>query len=311
MDNRLDNWAENAGCIGWVLFPVWLVSLPFIAEVSIVLEIIITVVYFGVVAYLGIVGHRIKKQREQEAIKKREEFYKNQAKAKAAKESRRRALERNRSDKLEKCAQQHRKELASLRIRLLVKDEFGHIDIQPWRDKVMYFVEKVANVDLGKESFTNKELLPGGGRFRTVHYDTYILTPNTAFQIVDKIAKNAQKEIENHEYRPNMTGVEYEELCGEVLKKAGWEVQFTKATGDQGVDILAKKDGITAAVQCKRFAKQVGNKAVQEVIAGKSFYNADKAVVVAPNGFTPSAQDLAAASDVVLTDHNILQDLSF
>lgn len=311
MGKRIDDLAENAGCIGWGLFPVWLVSLPFLFEASIALVIIITVVYTGVIAYLGIVGHRIKKQREQEAEIKRAEFYKNQAKAEAEEEGRRLSQGKIRAARLRKCAEQHRKELASLRIRLLVKDEFGHIDTQPWREKVMYFVEKVANVDLGKESFTDKEILPGGGRYKTIHVETFILHPDTAFKIVDEIAKEAQKEIENREYRPNMTGVEYEELCGETLKSAGWEVQFTKTTGDQGVDLLAKKDGVTAAIQCKRFAKQVGNKAVQEVIAGKSFYNADKAVVVAPNGFTPSAQDLAAASDVVLTDHNLLRELSF
>ena len=45
--------------------------------------------------------------------------------------------------------------------------------------------------------------------------------------------------------------------------------------------------------QCKRFAKPVGNKAVQEVVAGLKFYKANIGVVIAPNGFTNSAEDLS------------------
>ncbi len=53
-------------------------------------------------------------------------------------------------------------------------------------------------------------------------------------------------------------------------------------------------------VQCKLFAKPVGNKAVQEILAGSMLHGADLAAVVAPNGFTRSATELAEAVGVVL-----------
>ena len=300
---------ENGGCfVGSIVF-AWLMCVEIVAETSLAWAIIVSILIVALCTFLLIKQHRLRKEHEESEKKKREKEIRDMERKEAAEESRLLSKKKSRIEKLERCANEHRKELAALRIRLLVKDEFGHVDDQAWRDKVLYFTTKVANVDLGKDFYTDT-VIDKNGRLRTVHIDTYILGPDAAFKIVDKIAREAQKEIKNREYRPDMTGIEYEELCGIILKDAGWEVQFTRATGDQGVDILAKKGDIIAAVQCKRFSKPVGNKAVQEVIAGRSYYNANKAVVVAPNGFTPSAQDLAAASDVILTDHNLLGELS-
>ena len=66
-----------------------------------------------------------------------------------------------------------------------------------------------------------------------------------------------------------MSGEEFESFCAKVLQDNGFEnVNMTKASGDQGVDIIAFKDGVRYAIQCKRYSNSVGNKAVQEVIAG-------------------------------------------
>ncbi len=65
------------------------------------------------------------------------------------------------------------------------------------------------------------------------------------------------------------SGSEYEEHCAEILRTAGWETRSTPKSGDQGVDIIAERDGIRIAIQCKNYKQPVGNKAVQEVLAGK------------------------------------------
>ena len=45
--------------------------------------------------------------------------------------------------------------------------------------------------------------------------------------------------------KKNMTGQQFEEYCAGFLKKRGFKkVRITKASGDQGVDILAKRRGI-------------------------------------------------------------------
>ena len=74
----------------------------------------------------------------------------------------------------------------------------------------------------------------------------------------------------------------------------------TPTTGDQGVDLITEKDGIRCAIQCKFYSKPVGNKAIQEVIAGRGFYNCDTAMVVTNNSFTKSAKQLAKNSNVQL-----------
>ena len=84
-----------------------------------------------------------------------------------------------------------------------------------------------------------------------------------------------------------MTGEDFEVYVAMILQQIGFvNVQLTKGSGDQGVDIIAEKDGVKYAFQCKRYDKPVGSKAVQEVFAGKFFYHCHAAVVVTNNYFT-------------------------
>ena len=89
-------------------------------------------------------------------------------------------------------------------------------------------------------------------------------------------------------------GIRYEKYCCEYLSERGFTTKTTAVTGDQGVDILAEKDDIRYAVQCKyREVGTVGNDAVQQIIAGKNFYDCDVAVVIANTSFSSSAIHLA------------------
>ena len=64
-----------------------------------------------------------------------------------------------------------------------------------------------------------------------------------------------------------MEGAEFEKYCARLLEKRGFiDVNITKASGDFGVDILAEKEGVTYAIQCKRYTDPVGVKAIQEAL---------------------------------------------
>ena len=104
-------------------------------------------------------------------------------------------------------------------------------------------------------------------------------------------------------------GIAYERLCATLLENAGWLVRHTPTTGDQGVDLIAKYGRITAAIQCKNTAQPVGNSAVQEVYAGRAFYEASIAIVVSVNGYTPSAIQLSRRLDVLLVSSDSLLSL--
>lgn len=111
----------------------------------------------------------------------------------------------------------------------------------------------------------------------------------------------------------SMSPVDYENFCVRKFTELGWNAVATRRTGDQGVDVIAthrrnpSAGGVYKIVaQCKRYAKPVGNSAVQEIHAGLAYYNADLAIVIAPNGFTPSASQLAKATNVILLHHDDL-----
>lgn len=100
-----------------------------------------------------------------------------------------------------------------------------------------------------------------------------------------------------------MSGQQFEVFCADVLRNAGFrQVRQTGGSGDQGVDILAVKDGKRYAVQCKRYSSKLDNTPVQEVYAGRTYYNCDVAAVLTNNYFTEGARSLANATGVLLWD---------
>lgn len=101
--------------------------------------------------------------------------------------------------------------------------------------------------------------------------------------------------------KKHMDGHEYEYQCAKMLKRKGFsKIKVTRASGDQGIDILAYKKGKKYGIQCKYYSRPVGNKAVQEAFTGAKFYDCDVAVVLTNNTFTSSAQNLAKKTDVLL-----------
>lgn len=107
-----------------------------------------------------------------------------------------------------------------------------------------------------------------------------------------------------------MEGHEFEHFCADLLRKTGFSnVKVTPGSGDQGVDILAEKEGIKYAIQCKNYANALGNTPVQEVSAGKQFYSCHVGVVMTNSTFTQGALQLATATNVLLWDRRKLDEL--
>ncbi|MBI0537839.1 restriction endonuclease [Roseomonas sp. KE2513] len=99
---------------------------------------------------------------------------------------------------------------------------------------------------------------------------------------------------------PTLTPRQFEQHCGDVLAARGWSVAVGRGSGDQGVDVLARKDGRALVIQCKLHARPVGNKAVQEALAGRGYAGADAAAVVSNAPYTAAAHALAARVGVLL-----------
>jgi hypothetical protein len=111
-------------------------------------------------------------------------------------------------------------------------------------------------------------------------------------------------------YRDTMTPTEYERFCARLLVARGWRAEATRASGDQGVDVVARALDRCLVVQAKKYASPVGNAAVQEVYAGMAHFRATFGVVVSTAGFTASARELAHSTNILLLHHDELATLS-
>ena len=101
----------------------------------------------------------------------------------------------------------------------------------------------------------------------------------------------------------SMSGGQFEVFVAEVFRAMGHRAQVMGGSGDQGVDVVvATPDGRKIAVQCKNYARPVGNKPVQEVYAGARHHGCSQGWVVAPAGFTKGARELATSVGVNLFD---------
>lgn len=102
-----------------------------------------------------------------------------------------------------------------------------------------------------------------------------------------------------------LEGHDFEYWCANALRDMEFtDVEVTPGSGDQGVDVLASKDGVKYAIQCKRYTSDLGNSPVQEVHAGKNIYHCHVGAVVTNRYFTRGAKELAEATGVLLWDRD-------
>lgn len=107
-----------------------------------------------------------------------------------------------------------------------------------------------------------------------------------------------------------MEGHDFELFCAGLLEKRGYQnVEVTTGSRDYGVDILAEKEGITFAIQCKCYSAPVGVKAVQEAYAGRDYYDCMVGVVLANQCFTAPAVEAAKKLKILLWDRTYLEGM--
>lgn len=120
---------------------------------------------------------------------------------------------------------------------------------------------------------------------------------------------------------------EFVRYCAELLEKNGFrEVEGIRdravalhdgedagGAGEQGavlgVDLLAKKDGVTYAILCRCGAEAVGVEAVQCACAGREYHGKMVGVVLAAGRFTPQAMETAEKLKVLLWGRERLEEM--
>ena len=184
---------------------------------------------------------------------------------------------------------QHIDTLARKRLQLRRINEYGAVDDKAWRMEMEVFRKSTLFRLAGDEALFADWEIQG---------------------LIDRRVEAYQNDHLQIDYDDTMSGHDYEYFCAELIKQAGWEARVTQGSGDQGVDVVASKEGKTIAIQCKKYTSPVGNKAVQEVHAGKGYIDAEAAVVVTNSTFTPSAIELAQSLGVTLMHHTELARVS-
>ena len=107
----------------------------------------------------------------------------------------------------------------------------------------------------------------------------------------------------------SLRGVDFEQFLSRAFEMLGYRVEMTKASGDQGADLIVTGKGARVAVQTKGYADSVGNHSVMEVVAGMNFYQCTSCVVIT-NSHSPRPRDnLAQANGCRLIDGARIPDL--
>lgn len=107
-----------------------------------------------------------------------------------------------------------------------------------------------------------------------------------------------------------MDGHQFEYACADILKANGYKhVKVTRGSGDFGVDIIAEKDKVRYAIQCKRYNHKLDNTPIQEVVGGLAYYQCDKGAVMTNQYFTEPSKQLAQVNDIKLLDRDTLSHM--
>lgn len=111
-------------------------------------------------------------------------------------------------------------------------------------------------------------------------------------------------------FMDEMEGHDFEYFCAQLLEKQGFiEVEVTRGSGDFGVDILAEKDGVTYAVQCKRYNGPVGVEAILRTYGGRAYYERMVGAVMTNQYFTAPAVEAAKKLQILLWDRGYIEQM--
>ena len=286
-----------------------------------------------VIAFVSLIFYAASQAREQEQKleleRVRQEKKRNETKLNIQKE-----VANKFGEHCEELIFKHRFTLLANRKKLLSKDSYGRIKDKGWDSieniknwgpnskdpAIQFFIDDVIRTEINEHHRINYLFNKFPKDDDDEFYDKYswaILCYSKTFSsgpqwITDQI-NSVCDDLENKNVKfgdsSSMDGVQYEQFCKRILEDAGWDVEDTPTTGDQGVDLIASIEDLRVCIQCKCFAKPVGNKAVQEVAAGMIHWNGTHSVVVGKSGFTKSAKALADSTNVILTSDNELENL--
>jgi len=117
---------------------------------------------------------------------------------------------------------------------------------------------------------------------------------DNASRIYETLYENRTKERMNkiNYWKSLITpdGIEFENAVERLFVDLGYKTNRTPKTGDEGVDIIANKNGEIIAIQCKAHTKKLGASVVRELYGSMMHCNANQAILATINGVTENSE---------------------
>ena len=110
-----------------------------------------------------------------------------------------------------------------------------------------------------------------------------------------------------------LSGVEFERVCQQLVESMGFETETTKASGDGGIDLIAYNYQPLLSgkyiIQCKRYSGSVGEPIIRDLYGVITSERANKGILMTTGTFTKSAISFADGKPIELIDGEKLHDL--
>ncbi len=110
-----------------------------------------------------------------------------------------------------------------------------------------------------------------------------------------------------------LSGIEFERVCQQLVEKMGFETETTKASGDGGIDLIAYNHQPLLSgkyiIQCKRYSGSVGEPIIRDLYGVITSERANKGILMTTGHFTKSAIAFANGKPIELIDGVDMQNL--
>ena len=87
-------------------------------------------------------------------------------------------------------------------------------------------------------------------------------------------------------------------------------VERTPTSGDQGVDLVLRKNGVTTVVQCKAHKNGVGPAVARELLGSMVAFGAKAAILACTGGFTRGVHEFVEGKPIRLLDASAIAKMA-
>lgn len=104
----------------------------------------------------------------------------------------------------------------------------------------------------------------------------------------------------------SLSGIQFENVCQNLIEHMGFSVETTKASGDGGIDLIAYNHEPVLSgkyiIQCKRYSGSVGEPIIRDLYGVITSERANKGILMTTGHFTKSAISFAEGKQIELID---------